>query len=55
MVIEMVTTEVEVPKPKGEKCDRWQQALLPWASARLAPAVVPVSITDLDTVGYTSE
>ena len=42
--------EVEVPKPKGWKRDRWQQTLLPWASARLAPVVVPVSITDLDMV-----
>ena len=41
---------MEVPKPKGGKRDRWQQTLLPWASARFAPAVVPVSTTDLDTV-----
>ena len=50
MATEMATTEVEVPKPKGGKHDRWQQTLLPWAFARLAPAVVPVSTTDLDTV-----
>ena len=50
MATEIATTEVEVPKPKGGKRDRWQQTLLPWASARLAPTVVPVSTTDLDTV-----
>ena len=50
MATKMATTEVEVPKPKGGKRDRWQQTLLPWESARLAPAVIPVSTTDLDTV-----